>query len=424
MIKRVAILIVALVLSIVATFGVVQAQDDISASTVTEVQFPSAMTFHLSAQSTVDITEIFLRYKIDGISTIDVTSVVIPAFEQTADVETGWIWDMRKFSLPPGAEVQYSWRIRDASGDEIETSWTTVEFNDERYSWNSLTEEQVTLFWYYGEQAFAQELLDAALDALDVLAQDTGAFLDYPAEIYIYSSSRELQEATIYPQEWMGGVAFADYGIVAMGVDPGNLAWGKRAVAHELAHLVTAQMTSNPYNDIPTWLDEGLSLYAEGELRDDLAHSLDRAISEDQLISVQSISGNFPVDVEQARLSYAESYSLVEFLTDNYDKERMLLLLSIFEQGSSYDDALLEVYGFDTTGLDNAWRQSLGLEPRQTPSSPYATATPAPQGGLLDCQMYSQSTDFSAIAVFALLGMLLLPGIWEAVRFRAGKGIK
>ena len=422
--KRLAILIMVLTLSIVATFGVVQAQDDISASAAAEVRFPSEIIFELSAESTANITEIFLRYKIDSLSTVDVTSVVILEFEQAPDVETGWIWDMRKFSLPPGAEVHYSWRIQDASGDELETDWATAEFDDDRYSWNSLTEDKVTLFWHYGEQTFAQELMDAALEALDTLAQDTGAFLEQPVEIYIYSSSAELQGAMIYPQEWMGGVAFTGYGIVAIGVDPANLAWGKRAVAHELAHLVTAQMTSNPYNDIPTWLDEGLSLYAEGELRDDLEHSLERAISEDRLISVQSISGNFPVDIEQARLSYAESYSLVEFLTDNYDKERMLRLLNVFEQGSSYDDALLEIYGFDTIGLDNLWRQSLGLEPRQALLGPDATATPAPPSGPLGCQMSYQRTDYSGVGAFAFLGILLLPGIWEAVRFRARKGKK
>ena len=42
----------------------------------------------------------------------------------------------------------------------------------------------------------------------------------------------------------------------------------------------------------------------------------------------------------------------------------MLQLLNVFKEGSAHDDALLEVYGFDTDGLDDLWRQSLGLEPR------------------------------------------------------------
>ena len=252
-------------------------------------------------------------------------------------------------SLPPGAEIQYSWRIEDAAGHELETPWKTVQFNDNRYSWKSLTEGKITLFWYEGDQSFAQELMDSANAALEKLAQDTGAHLEQAVDIYIYASSQDLLGALIFPQEWTGGVAFTEYGIIVIGIAPDNLAWGKRAMAHELAHLVTYQMTYNPYSDIPTWLNEGLSMYAEGSLDPTFRSLLDKAISEDKLISVQTLSSNFPADPEEARLSYAESYSLVEFLIQHYGQEKMLSLLSTFKQGSTYDNALEEVYGFDTS---------------------------------------------------------------------------
>jgi MYXO-CTERM domain-containing protein len=37
----------------------------------------------------------------------------------------------------------------------------------------------------------------------------------------------------------------------------------------------------------------------------------------------------------------------------------MLDLLTIFKQGSTYDEALTEVYGFDIDGLDARWRTTL-----------------------------------------------------------------
>ena len=243
-------------------------------------------------------------------------------------------------SLPPGAEIQYSWRIEDAAGHELETPWKTVQFNDNRYSWKSLTEGNISLFWYDGDQSFAQELMDSASEALNKLAQDTGAHLEQAVDIYIYASSQDLLGALIYPQEWTGGVTFSEYGIIVIGIAPDNLGWGKGAMAHELAHLVTYQMTSNPYSDIPTWLNEGLSMYAEGSLDPTFESLLDKAISEDKLFSVQTLSSNFPADPEGARLSYAESYSLIQFLIQHYGQEKMLSLLSTFKQGSTYDNAL------------------------------------------------------------------------------------
>ncbi len=331
-------------------------------STTVEMDFPDAIIFNLEAQSGADIDSIVLQYKVEKISFASLLSEARPEFTSAPEVKTSWTWDMRKASLPPGADIEYRWIIEDASGGQEETTWDTIRFGDERYGWKSLTGDSVTLFWYSGDQSFIQELMDSALATLNTLAMDTGAYLEQPVRVYIYASSQDLRGAMTYPEEWTGGVAYTQYGIVVLGVDADSLAWGKRSLAHELAHLVTYQMTFNPYGDIPAWLSEGLSLYAEGDLRSDLQSALTRAISEDNLISVRSLSGNFPAKSEEVGLYYAQSYSLVNLLIGDYGRGRMLQLLNIFKEGSAHDDALLEVYGFDTDGLEDLWRQSLGLE--------------------------------------------------------------
>jgi hypothetical protein len=62
----------------------------------------------------------------------------------------------------------------------------------------------------------------------------------------------------------------------------------------------------------------------------------------------------------------------VRYLTDNYSSAKLLALLDAFKQGSTDDEALKQVYGFDADGLNEAWRASLGLGPQ-----PPATPTPA-----------------------------------------------
>jgi len=225
----------------------------------------------------------------------------------------------------------------------------------------------------------------------------------------------------IYPREWLGGAAFTNYGVIVIGITPSQLAWGERAISHEIAHMVNYQMTYNPYNDLPTWLDEGLALYAEGDLRADMKASLDRAISGDSLISVQTLSSSFASDYNVALLSYAESYSIVDFLIRKYGGDRILLLLDVFKGGSTYNDALLQVYGFDTGGLDDLWRLSLGLEPRQpgntTPS--HVTPTPSPDSKIFSCQGTTGEDRDGGFIVFVVTGLMLLPGISEVIRLRA-----
>jgi len=193
------------------------------------------------------------------------------------------------------------------------------------------------------------------------LAEDTGAYLEKPVKIYVYVSSQDLRGAMVFPQEWTGGVAFTRFGTIAIGIAPNNLAWGRRAIAHELAHLVIEQMTLNPYGDLPTWLDEGLAMYAEGPLEPDLVAFLNEAAAENKLISVRSLSSPFSAYAEEALLSYAQSYSLVDFLVSAYGPDKMLELLNTFREGSSYDGALNRVYGFDMDGLNTLWRDYIGV---------------------------------------------------------------
>jgi len=72
---------------------------------------------------------------------------------------------------------------------------------------------------------------------------------------------------------------------------------------------------------------------------------------------VQSLSSPFSAYADKALLSYAQSYSLVEFLITSYGQAKMLELLNTFRQGSSYDAALERVYDFDMDELDSLWRE-------------------------------------------------------------------
>jgi hypothetical protein len=336
----------------------VQAQGELAIldSSVVAV-FPSQLNFSLSAQSNVNITDIRLCFTIDQAGFTEVISEGYVEFIPSTTVDVSWSLEMVKTGgLPPGATVTYWWRVKDASGQMVETVPAQVRYDDTRYSWRSITEGKVTIYWYEGDDSFVQELMSAAQQALERLAEDTGACLEKPAELYIYASSQDLQGAMIYPREWTGGVAYTRYSIMAIGIAPADIDWGKTTIAHELTHLVIHQITLNPYNNLPTWLDEGLAMYNEGLLAPAFTSYLIRAITENSLISVQSLSSPFSAQAEEAYLSYAESYSLAEYLITTYGQEKMLELLHTFREGGGYDAALEKVYGFDMDGLDSLWQ--------------------------------------------------------------------
>jgi hypothetical protein len=344
---------------LVITPAIAHSQGGISVQdSSSQIYFPAGLVFNIEAQSQNDIVKLRLRYQVDRMNYAPVTDEAWPIFTPSPRVQAQWIWDMRKASLPVGATVTYWWTIEDSSGDILTIPSQKVQFDDLRYSWQKTTSGQINLFWYKGNQAFVDQLMVACQQALDRLAQDTGVHLEQPVNLYIYATPEDLRGAMVFPQEWTGGVAFYEYGTIAIGISTNELDWGKGALAHELGHMVTHQITFSPYGaNLPFWLDEGLAMYTEGKPDPYLESVLQKAIAQNNLISVRSLASPFSAIPAEAYLSYGESQSIVPFLIQNYGGDKMLQLLNLFKEGSTYDDALTQVYGFDQDGLDAIWQE-------------------------------------------------------------------
>jgi hypothetical protein len=351
--------------------------------------FRDHITFNITVDGDSKITAARLFYNVAGQIA---TARGDAKFDPATHVEASFTVDQTKNYMPPGTELQYWWQITDETGQSLKTDKQSLEYMDDRHPWQKLSNDRLTLYWYNGGQDFGQTLFDRANRTLDQIETDTGVKVKMPIKIFIYGSYNDLHDAiAVGSQEWTGGEAFTDQGVVVIGVSPDNLDYGLIATPHELTHLVIHQATKNPFGDIPTWLDEGLAVYFSGELDATGMGYDDRglvaaAAKAGQLMSLQTLSSSFPADPNQTTLAYAESGVVVEFIVKHYGKDAMFKLLNVFSQGSTYDDALQQALNVDTRGLDNTWRQSMGAPPLQAPAQavpamPFAAAQAIPAGG-------------------------------------------
>lgn len=362
MIKKIAVLVLALclistILSSSITQIWAQGEQPISVSKSTaKMNFPLSLDFSAQINSSTNITDIRLRYQVEQMSFAQVTSEAFINFDTSTSVQAKYSLDMRKIGgLPPGSLINYWWAARNSEKARLLSQTVQYQINDNRYQWQSMKQGKVNLFWYQGSDSFAQALMSKAQGSLTQLAANTGAEPDTDINIYIYASSKDLQGAMIYPNEWTGGVAFTQYNIIAIGIGPSDLSWGEGAMSHELTHLVIHQVTFNPYNDLPVWLNEGLAMYSEGPLSDQFTQPLKSAISHNSLLSVRSIASPFSAETNKATLSYAESFTLIDYLVKQFGSNKMLNLLDTFKEGSTYDGAFQKVYGLDMDGLNTQW---------------------------------------------------------------------
>ena len=303
---KIAIIIVLVVLSLGLMAPAAGGADDLAINAQNPViDFPMSITFSASVTGASDIVDVRLHYIVERQGFARIVSEIKPSFTASRSVTANWVWDMRMTGgMPPGTNIDYWWTATAADGTEQETLPGSLTLQDNRYDWKSLDEGMVTLYWYYGNDDFARELMDATQGALTRLSDTAGAELAEPVDLYIYKDATALQGALIFAQEWTGGVAFPQYGVVSIGIgtSSSDLAWGKRTIAHELTHLVTGQVTANPYGDMPTWLNEGLSMYAEGPLESTFTMALASALKDNSLISVRSLASPFSTDSNKAYL--------------------------------------------------------------------------------------------------------------------------
>ena len=129
---------------------------------------------------------------------------------------------------------------------------------------------------------------------------------------------------------------------------------------HEYAHAVYREQTGG---DRPYWLNEGLaelseraSRSREGLTRSERA-SLRRRIDADSWIPLRRLAPGFSgLEDSDARAAYTEATAAAAWIQARSDRAGRAGLLTRLGQGLSDDDALRELVGLDTEGLDKALR--------------------------------------------------------------------
>lgn len=353
------------------------------------LNFPESVTFQATLTAPARIETVILEYGVEQQTCGEVVAKAFPEFTPATTVNLRWTWEMlQSGSLPPGALLWWRWQVTDANGQEYTTARQTTLWLDDTHAWKTVEGEGINLHYYSGGEEFARELHRAAAEALQRLQKDIGIRPEKAVDIYIYASSSEMRAAVLYEPGWAGGQAYPEHNIVIIGIGPEDLEWGKRTEAHELTHVLIGQRTFSCLGALPTWLNEGLAMYGEGGLEPYQQNLLNQAIAEDTLIPLRALTGGFSEESTRANLSYAQSYSVVNFLIRQYGQTRLNALLTRLSEGETADEALQAVYGFDTDGLEDAWRKSINARPRaggaQPTPRPTATVIPtiAPISGV------------------------------------------
>ncbi|MGB2694208.1 MAG: peptidase MA family metallohydrolase [Dehalococcoidia bacterium] len=383
---------------------------DVRSSDATS-NFPDGFTFSLEVAG-ANIDDVRLIYEIapDGVrTTAEADCTGASAMSCTYSLVAS-----RTNVIIPGAVATYFWRIT-TGGETTETDPQVVTYEDNRFEWHTISDGNLTLWWYSGSEYQANAVLAAGRESLDANAALLQTQVDIPVKIFWYASAEDMAPA-ILPSQAAGVVTAGEvvYSDTAMVSGSG----AEDIARHEIAHVVVRQAIG-PIYSVPDWLNEGLAVYSQSAPFSEQQASLDQAIQSGDVLSVRSLSSASSGAVaSKVSLFYGQSYSLVDFLISTYGKEKFAKLFKAFSQGATTAEALEQAYGFDQDGLENEWRASVGLPPRAalTPAaegSPTATANPTPTPNASTSSDDGGAPIALVIAIVALV--VVLVGVFAAI---------
>jgi hypothetical protein len=178
-----------------------------------------------------------------------------------------------------------------------------------------------------------------------------------------------LAPAGAAPPSYAVGVAYPAVGLVILSVVnpqswlPPDLSG---VLTHELSHIALHRAVSGKY--LPLWFVEGLAIHQAGEQNLARVQVLWEAAAVDEILTLSSLSRNFPSRPHEVNLAYAQSADLVEHLLRNAnDRERLPVLLRSVAKGLTFEQSMLESYHIDIAYLDREWRQALAERFRVLP---------------------------------------------------------
>lgn len=364
-----ATFVVALLLALLAPAAVLAVGPTFGPPSVT-AQLDSPLTF-TSTIDGPDIATVDVLIHLEG----NPTTVVVNAgtqinniFQAQADINiasSAACACLAPGTTPPNTHFDYQFRVTDSNGATSVGPVAQGVFVDNRFEWQTLTEDQVVVHWYAGDQAFGKSAADVANGAIDTASQVLGVTLDKPVDLFVYNTEDDMRSAISPDRENVAGEAHPDIDTMYVWIPSDQAAdsFAGTLIRHELTHLVFHRAVDNPYHGVPRWLDEGTAVYLSEGYSSYWQGFVNGAVANKTLIPLDGLAGLFPSVQSEFYLAYGEAVAAVDYFIRTYGDQTFWSLVKSYGNGVSDDAAFTAATGSDVDAFNAAWFQSLGLTP-------------------------------------------------------------
>ncbi len=326
------------------------------------VDFGREVLFSAAVQSTETVQKADLVLE-DSSS----RSYVYPAEISTQDGTTlSARRDLQAEPIFPFSSIVYWWEVLLATGGKIVSPQQSLQYLDDRFSWQLLAKGRATVHWVDGSAGSAEDAADLLLLNLGTISADLETPIPEAVSLYLYPRLADFHSGLgKLAYDWEGAVSDPASGIILLAAAPD--AEGRQALAgllpHEAVHILLGARWKDAYPSLPLWLVEGTAAGYEVQLHPETDQTLQQAVENGSLIPIATLCRTFPSDEGPALLAYAESKSFVAYLRGTYGLAAVRKAMEDFAAGAECGRGTVGSTGKDLATLEKSWRAGLTGKP-------------------------------------------------------------
>ena len=341
-----------------------QSADTPSVDPSVEIKFGESIEFFAIINSEVTAVRAALFLRSSSAAQFEVFLVGIEPGEPNKAAKR---FTPQAINLRPFEQFEYYWQVDFTNGSVLTHEPVRMTYLDDRFPWQELSRETLTIRWVEGDVDWAQEIYALIADVLPEIQNQLATSLAGPINLYIYPGQSDLQNSLrLAGVNQASAHALPELGVILVAGEKGpeTLIRFEQDIPHELVHLVLYGRMGASVANLPMWLNEGLATRFEQAPRQIFSLALEQAANQDTLLEMEALCSNFPIAETDRVLAYAQSASFIDYLYDVYGSGGIVQLLDAYQEGTSCTGGVQRVYQRSLDQLEAEWtRVEFGNRP-------------------------------------------------------------
>ncbi|MBD3181926.1 hypothetical protein GF312_06530 [Candidatus Poribacteria bacterium] len=228
--------------------------------------------------------------------------------------------------------------------------------------WSSVESEHFVVM-YSESRKKALEIQKIAEDFYPKVTENLGYSTPRKIAIWFFESRKNFHMTARAPiQDWAAGYAYPLHARIAI-KDPSSLENRRinltHLLKHEITHVIFGLYMGDNLEKVPTWFNEGIAMYGADEWSYGEYWTILMGTLSDSIIPLKEISYTFPRGESKARLAYAQSSSVINFIVERYGHPALRECIRLMASGYSFNRAMNISMGISVDWLEHTWLNSI-----------------------------------------------------------------